>query len=151
MVTLREYQRWSASSVFEHCAAVDTASFTLLGAGAPERIEGVLGVLGVLSLSVTRRAREFGIRMALGASQRGILRLVMREAMGLIGAGVAMGTVLAILSRRFLSALLFGVAAGDPAVYAVAIAVLGAAGVLACWIPARRAARADPAAALREE
>ncbi|HUE05184.1 MAG TPA: ABC transporter permease [Bryobacteraceae bacterium] len=111
----------------------------------------VMGVFGVLSLSVSRRAREFGIRIALGSSERGILRLVMREAARMIGAGVAAGVVLALLSRRFLSGLLFGVTAGNPAVYAVTIAVLTGAGALACWIPAARAAHADPAMVLREE
>jgi putative ABC transport system permease protein len=69
----------------------------------------------------------------------------------LIAAGVVAGVVLAILSRRFLSGLLYGVTASDPAVYVVTIAVLVGAGIVACWIPARRAAHADPAAVLREE
>lgn len=111
----------------------------------------VLGVFGVLSLSVARRAREFGIRMALGATQNVVLRLVMGEAARLIAAGVLAGVVLAILSRRFLSGLLFGVTASDPAVYAVTIAVLVGSGAVACWMPARRAARTDPATVLREE
>ena len=111
----------------------------------------VLGVFGVLSLSVARRAREFGIRVALGATHQSILRLVMGEATRLIAAGVVAGVVLAMLSRRFLSGLLYGVTASDPAVYVVTIAVLVGAGIVACWIPARRAAHADPAAVLREE
>ena len=111
----------------------------------------VLGVFGVLSLSVARRAREFGIRMALGATRPGILRLVMGEATRLIAAGVVAGVTLALLSRPLLKDLLFGVTAGDPKVYAVTIAVLVAAGMLACWIPARKAAHGDPARVLREE
>lgn len=111
----------------------------------------VLGVFAVLSLSVARRAREFGIRMALGATNQSIFRLVMGEASRLIAAGVVAGIVLAMLSRRFLSGLLYGITASNPAVYVVTIVVLVTAGAVACWIPARRAAHADPAAVLREE
>jgi len=111
----------------------------------------VLGVFGVLSLSVARRAREFGIRMALGATRPGLLRLVMGEATRLIAAGVVAGLALTLLSRPLLKDLLFGVTAGDPKVYAVTIAVLVAAGMLACWLPARKAAHGDPATVLREE
>jgi putative ABC transport system permease protein len=111
----------------------------------------VLGVFGVLSLSVARRSREFGIRMALGATRPGILRLVMGEATRLIAAGVVAGVALTLLSRPLLKDLLFGVTAGDPKVYAVTIAVLVGAGMLACWMPARKAAHGDPATVLREE
>src|ERR1017187_7471249 len=114
-------------------------------AGDPERHHALPPV------SVARRAREFGIRVALGATHQSILRLVMGEATRLIAAGVVAGVVLAMLSRRFLSGLLYGVTASDPAVYVVTIAVLVGAGIVACWIPARRAAHADPAAVLREE
>jgi putative ABC transport system permease protein len=111
----------------------------------------VLGVYGLLSLSVARRAREFGIRSALGASQGSILRLVMGEVATVIGAGVVAGVILAMLSGRVFSGLLFGVVAGDPLVYASAIAIITGAGVLACWIPVQRATHADPAVVLREE
>jgi ABC-type antimicrobial peptide transport system permease subunit len=111
----------------------------------------VLGVFGVLSLTVTRRAREFGIRIALGATRPGILRLVMGEATRLIGSGIAAGVALTLLARPLLKDLLFGVTAGDPKVYGVTIAVLVGAGMLACWIPAHKAANGDPATVLREE
>jgi putative ABC transport system permease protein len=110
-----------------------------------------LGVFGVLSLSVIRRTREFGIRMALGASGERILRLILVEASRLVAAGIVGGLALAVFSIRFLRSLLYGVKPGDPAFYFAAVSVIGAAVLVACWIPARRAARADPAAVLREE
>jgi ABC-type antimicrobial peptide transport system permease subunit len=110
-----------------------------------------LGVFGVLSLSVARRGREFGIRMALGATAESVLRLVLREALELLTAGLVLGVVLAMLAARLLRSLLYGVTPGDPRVYAITIVVLVFAGIVACWIPARRAANADPAVVLREE
>ena len=91
----------------------------------------VLGVFGFLALSVTRRAREFGIRIALGATSPGILRLVMGEATRLIAAGIAAGVALTLLARPLLKDLLFGLTVGDPKVYEVTIAVLLGAGMLA--------------------
>jgi predicted permease len=110
-----------------------------------------LGVFGALSLSVARRKREFGIRMAMGATTHRVLRLVLGEASLVLAAGVAAGLVLAMLSVRFVASLLYGVGATDPRVYLVSVVVLVAAGAVACWLPAHRAARTDPAVVLREE
>jgi len=88
---------------------------------------------------------------ALGATAESVLRLVLGEASRLLAAGVVLGVVLSLLSARFLRSLLYGVRPSDPRVYVITIIVLVAAGVLACWIPARRAANADPAVVLREE
>jgi len=112
---------------------------------------GLVGVYGVLSYSVRQRTREIGIRLALGASQREVLRMVLGEALGLALAGVAVGTAAAMLLARYLESLLFGVKTIDPATYAVAIVSVPCAALLAAWQPARRAIRVDPATSLRSE
>jgi len=137
--------------VFEHCAAVDTASFTLLGAGAPERIEGVLGVLGVLSLSVTRRAREFGIRMALGASRRDVVQLVIREGFCLSVLGTVIGLPISVGVTWLMRTALYGVSPGDPGVLAVSACLVILVALSATYVPARRATELDPMVALRYE
>jgi len=110
-----------------------------------------LGVFGVLSMSVTQRTREFGIRMALGATARSVSKLVFGEAFRLLAFGAAAGILLVIWASRLLRNLLYGVKETDARLYAVAILVLALAGLAACWIPARRASCADPAVVLREE
>ena len=89
--------------------------------------------------------------MALGASAGAVQRLVLTEAGRLLAAGAVAGLALALPASRFLRSLLYGVRPTDPRIYAGAIVVLAAAGFLACWLPALRAARTDPAMALREE
>ena len=108
-----------------------------------------IGLYGVLSYGVAQRTRELGIRIAIGATREGILRLVLREAYRVLGAGIAAGLLSAWLLGRVVSSLLFGVTPTDLASAIAAVAVLAAAGTLAAWIPARRAARIDPIRALR--
>jgi ABC-type antimicrobial peptide transport system permease subunit len=91
------------------------------------------------------------VRLALGARPAALLRLVVRQGMWLACIGVALGVVAALAGARLLQALLFGVGPSDPASFGIAIAVLGAAAFLACYGPARRAARIDPMTALRAE
>lgn len=110
-----------------------------------------IGVYGVIAYGVGRREREFGIRVALGARSSRVAGDVVRQGAALAGAGIAFGTVGALLISGGLRSLLFGVSATDPAVLAAGAAVLMAAALLASWIPARRAARMDPARALRAE
>ena len=109
-----------------------------------------VGLYGILAYSVNRRRREFGVRMALGASQRSVLGLVLREGMSLVMTGVAIGFAASLAIGRLLSGMLYGVNASDPASVAGAALVLSAVALLACYVPARRATRADPITALRD-
>jgi putative ABC transport system permease protein len=109
------------------------------------------GVYGVLSGSVTERTREIGVRAALGASRRNILALVLRQGMRLTGLGVAIGLTGAVAASRALTTLLFGVSRLDPITYFGVIALLLAVSLVACGLPAWRAARVDPSITLRAD
>lgn len=134
------------SEAQRHFALVLFEAFALVGL-----LLAATGIYGVLSGSVTERTREIGVRAALGASPAAILGLVLRQGMKLAGIGVVIGLVGALASSRALTTLLFGVSDRDPVTYAGVAAVLLAVAALACWIPARRAARVDPAITLRAE
>jgi ABC-type antimicrobial peptide transport system permease subunit len=108
-----------------------------------------LGIYGVLAYQVGQRTREIGIRIALGSDARSILRLVLREAVGLVVAGLAVGMAGAMALRSVIASQLYGIGAFDARVIVAATLVLGAAALLACAGPARRAARVDPAVALQ--
>ena len=110
-----------------------------------------IGLYGVLSFAVTRRTREFGIRIAVGAGARSILTLVLREAAGLLAAGLAVGLIAAAALGRIVGGLLYAVEPLDLMSAALAVGVLTAVGSVAAWIPARRASRVDPIRALRYE
>jgi putative ABC transport system permease protein len=105
----------------------------------------------VLAVSVGQRAREFGIRVALGARSHDVLWLVLGGALQMTGAGVAIGLGAAALLTRLLGTLLFNVRPTDPITFVGTTAVLGAAALLACALPAWRAIRVDPAVTLRQE
>jgi putative ABC transport system permease protein len=110
-----------------------------------------IGMYGLLNYSVIRRKREIGVRMALGASRRGVVRLVIREAMWMVLPGITLGAVGAWAISRFVRSLLFGVKPLDPWVLAASASVLLATAVIACLLPARRAAAVHPMEALRIE
>jgi len=112
---------------------------------------GVVGLYGVIAYSVSRRTREIGVRMALGAQRSSVYQLIMREAAWLTVTGVAAGLACSIGAATLIRSLLFGVRAWDSATLAATAAVLGLASLLASYIPARRAAKVDPMVALRYE
>jgi ABC-type antimicrobial peptide transport system permease subunit len=111
-----------------------------------------VGVYSVLAYTTAQKTHEIGIRMALGAERANVLRLVIIEGLRLVLAGVAVGLIISLLLARAVEAELWpGVKPYDPATLASTVLLLLATGVLACWIPARRAARVDPIVALRYE
>jgi putative ABC transport system permease protein len=108
-----------------------------------------VGLYGVIAYAVGRRTREIGIRMALGAAPGDVLKMIMRQGIGLAAAGVAIGLALSFVAARAISAALYDVGAADPAAWGTAVAVLLGSAALANYLPARRAARVEPATALR--
>ncbi len=110
-----------------------------------------VGLYGVLAYSVAARTRELGIRIALGARARDVLTLVVGQGARLVGVGLGVGLVAALLLTRVLGALLYDTPATEPATFAAVLALLAAVGLAAAWIPAQRAARVQPTTALREE
>ena len=110
-----------------------------------------IGLYGVISYMVARRAGEIGVRMALGATRRDIVAMVMREAGTLLAAGLAVGAVLSLFAARAAAALLYGLKPDDPLTLIASAVILSAAAAGASFLPAQRAARLDPIAALREE
>jgi ABC-type antimicrobial peptide transport system permease subunit len=125
---------------------------TLLGAFALlALVLACVGLYGLIAYSVSQRRHEFGVRVALGAAQSTIVRLVVGEGLHLAAAGVGIGLVVAIAASRLLVGLVVGVEPQDPVTFASVTLVLVAATLLATYIPARRAAAVDPIEALRDE
>ncbi len=141
---LEDYVRQAGTAArFTTMIAAALAALALLLAG--------IGIYGLLAYSVAQRSNEIGVRVALGGRPRDILWLVVRQAVGLVGAGLAAGFVGSFAMTRLLEKLLYGVGPRDAATLAAAAAVLAAAGLLAAFVPARRAVRVDPIVALRGE
>jgi len=111
----------------------------------------VVGIYGVIAYTVQQRTREIGIRIALGASRERVVAMVVQRGLFLALAGIALGSAGAYAVSRVLQGLLFGVGARDPFTFVAVAALLGGVAILASWLPARRAARVDPLAAMRTE
>lgn len=143
LITMADYIDYSASSY--------RATATLAGSlGAIGLLLTILGVYGVIAFRTSRRTREIGIRMALGAQSREVLRMVLREGAGVALLGVAIGVPLSLGATRFMASLLFHVSPWDAAALVSAAAVLVSCVCAAAAVPAWRAARVDPSAALRD-
>jgi ABC-type antimicrobial peptide transport system permease subunit len=110
-----------------------------------------IGIYGVLSFAIASRTREIGLRLALGAAARNVFRMVVRDGLVLVAIGVALGVIGAIAVGRAFVGFLYGVSPADAATYVMVTAILCIVALLACVIPARRAMRMDPMAALRDQ
>ncbi len=110
-----------------------------------------LGIYGVTAFSVAERTREIGIRMALGAEEKEVFSLLLRQSVVLVAFGIALGVATSVALTRFLASMLFDVRPTDPATFVSVVVLLVGVAALACWIPARRAMRVDPLVALRYE
>ena len=129
-----------------------TFTLFLLGtAAATTLILGLVGLYGVVAYRVGSRRAEIGLRMAMGARSGQVHRMVLGRSMRLVAVGTLLGLVGSVVATRVLSSLLFGVQPGDPPALATAAVTLVATAALACWLPALRASRVDPATALRGE
>jgi putative ABC transport system permease protein len=121
------------------------AAFGLLALGLAS-----VGIYGLIAYSMARRQREIGLRMALGAGRRDVLRLMLRQALTLVAIGLGLGFLGALLVSRAASSILDGLSVADPVSFLGAAGALGAVALLASYLPARRASRVDPLVALRE-
>jgi putative ABC transport system permease protein len=119
--------------------------------GALALVLAAIGIYGVVHYSVSRRTHEMGVRMALGASARDVVALVLREGLVLTSIGMALGLAGALAVSRSLQGLVYGISTLDPLTYAAALAVIPAAALIGCWRPARRASRANPIDTIRTE
>ena len=132
--------------------ALQRMAATLLSAfGMLALLLAALGIYGVLAYSVSRRTREIGVRMALGAQVPDVLRLVLLQGLGLAIAGLVLGLAGALTLTRVFRGFLFEVQPLDPPTFCTVVVLLAAVALFACWLPARRAARVDPMIALRAE
>jgi predicted permease len=143
---------WPISEVFDQALWAPRFSAILLAIFAAIAMAlCAVGIYGVVSYSVGQRVREIGVRLALGARPFDVLLMVLRQSAKTMGVGLGMGLLVAIILARFIVSLLFGVSANEPLAYLAVALVLAAVGLLASFIPARRAARVDPVIALRHE
>jgi len=120
---------------------------TILGALAI--ILAMVGLYSILANAVAQRSREIGIRMALGAEQRQVIGMVLRDTLRMVAIGAVLGIPMSLAASRWIQSFLFGVKTQDPATYVAILALIAAAGLLAAYVPSRRASRVDPMVVLR--
>ncbi|HET8947005.1 MAG TPA: ABC transporter permease [Candidatus Polarisedimenticolia bacterium] len=147
LANVRTMDQWIANS-----AAQPRLNAVLLGIFATVALLiAAIGIYGVLAYSVTQRTREIGVRMALGATPRGVMRLVVGQGLAVVSLGLGLGLLGGLALGQAVSSLVYGVTVRDPITYGAVSAVLGAVALAACALPARRAAQVDPIVALRCE
>lgn len=132
-------------------ARLSFTMLTLFSAAVLALVLGAVGIYGTISYTVSRRTREIGIRMALGAGVAEVRRMVVTQGGKVALLGVVIGLVVAVFAARALESLLFEVRAGDPLVFTAVAAVMLLVALLACYLPARRASAVDPVEAIRTE
>jgi ABC-type antimicrobial peptide transport system permease subunit len=139
-------------SVLRESMARTSFTLVMLGiAAAVALLLGTIGIYGVISYVVSQRTRELGVRIALGAGGRKVVRMVLKQGLALAGVGAVIGLGSAYGLTRLMTALLYGVSPTDPMTYGVVVVVLVGIALLASYLPARRAASVDPMEALRAE
>jgi putative ABC transport system permease protein len=159
---VRAIREMFPKQIIEHVATLDEVrdatvaprrlnALFITSFGALAMIIAMVGIAGVLAFSVSARTQEIGIRMSLGADARRVVRMILGEGGVLLVAGLAAGVAIALMTSRLLRGLLFGVAPHDPVTLGAVALLLATVGVVACLLPALRAARVDPAIALRAE
>ena len=121
------------------------------GFAALAMLLAAIGIYGVIAYSVAQRTREIGIRMALGAQRADVLKMILRQSMIIVGIGLTIGLFGAFALTRWMGSLLYGVSAHDLSIHGLVLVLLGSAGLIASYIPARRAMAVDPMVALRYE
>ncbi len=144
--TMNESLQGANGFFFFHFGAQLTAVMGLLGL-----LLAVVGIYSVVSYAAVQRTQEIGIRVAMGAAPRDILKMVLRQGLSVVGIGLALGLVLALAGTRLMSSLFVGIKPTDPLTFIVVVLLLTGIALFACWIPAFRATRIDPLVALRYE
>ncbi|HET9402457.1 MAG TPA: FtsX-like permease family protein, partial [Candidatus Acidoferrales bacterium] len=147
VIRIRSFDQQIARSLTQERLITNLAA----GFGALALVIASIGVYGLMAYSVGRRTREIGVRMAIGAARRGILRMILREGAALAAIGIAIGVAGSFGAAKLVASQLYGISPNDAATFVVAGAVLAIVAMAACFIPALRATRVDPLIALREE
>ena len=152
MNVLAVAQVHTLQEILDRAAAQMAFTMILLAiAAAVALMLGVVGIYGVMSYIVSQRTGEIGVRLALGAEPANVAGMILRQGGGVALVGIALGLGAALAASRLMASLLYGISPREPAVFAATTLMLLVVALVACWLPARRAARLNPLEALRAE